>query len=248
MDWGTDELTAPALEPEHAAELDSIAESVLVRLATAGFLPTVAAPLEGFTELDDRVRAAFTVPHTTMTALTRRVLYGLAVSHRPAVSVVLGTFVGYASVWLFGPALPPAPRFPARRMAGCDVFPAAIEQARANYGALAPGHGVALTVADAYDFLDAFDMPIDLLYLDVDSEERGKRDYLGLLRAAEPKLAPGALVLAHDVSHPYYVDDCRPYREAVRDKSRFPRTATLTLDPCGLEVTLVPSSVAASGT
>ena len=242
-DWGASELTAPAQEPANAAELDGITADVLARLAAAGFFGDGAAapafPADRFAALDERVRATFAVPHTTMTPLARRLLFGLAAAHQPAVSVVLGTFVGYAAVWLFGPALPPEPLVTARLLAGCDIFDAAIDQARANFAALQPEHGVRLEVADAYEFVDRFAEPIDLLYLDVDSAEHGKRDYLGLLRRAQDRLAPGAPVLAHDVTHPYYLDDVAPYQEAVRDKARFRRTATLHIDPCGLEVTLV---------
>lgn len=234
------ELTAPAVEPENPAQQDELATTVLDRLDAAGFFPhrPPSFPDPDFADLDSRVQAAFSVPHTTMTPLARRLLYGIAVARRPALSVVLGTFVGYAAVWLFGPALPPRPRF-AGRMLGCDVFDAAIAQARANFTALCPEHPVQLVVEDAYHLLDQLDEPIDLLYLDVDSEQRGKSDYLGLLRGAEGRLAEGALVLAHDVTHPYYLADVAPYQEAVRDKSRFRRTATLGIDPCGLEVTLV---------
>lgn len=240
-EWAASELTAPAAEPENSAEQDQLAMAVLGRLRAAGFFADAGPsfPDANFGDLDGRVRATFDVPHTTMTPLARRVLYGLAVAHRPRIAVVLGSFVGYAAVWLFGPALPPDPIFAARRLIACDVFDAAIEQARANFIRLCPQHPVELLVEDAYSLLDRVEEPIDLLYLDVDSEERGKSDYVGLLRRAEGRLAAGALVLAHDVTHPYYVDDIAPYRQAVRDKSRFRRTATLHIDPCGLEVTLV---------
>lgn len=242
---GMSELTAPAGVPENSAEQDALAVEVLTRLAGAGFFPArdPLFPASHFHEFDTRVRSAFSVPHTTMTPLARRVLFGVAAAQQPRTTVVLGTFVGYAAAWLFGPALPPDPLFAPGRMVGCDLLEPAVLQARSNFDALRPDPSVAspveLVVEDAYAFLDRIDGKIDLLYLDVDSDKRGKRDYLGLLERAEEHLADHALVLAHDVTHPFYVQDVAGYQQAVRDRSRFRRTATLRIDPCGLEITLV---------
>lgn len=236
-----DELTAPAEEPGSAAELDKLALTVLARLRDAEFFPG-SGPLfvpERFRELDELVRRGFTVPHTTMTALARRVLFGLSVAARPATIVVCGTFVGYAAVWLFGPALLPDPLFQPVRMVGCDVFAPAVEQARQNFSIFDTAAAVEFAVQDATELLAQIPGKIDLLFLDVDAAETGKKMYAELLRKAVPKLGPGALILAHDVTHPYYRDDVSGYRELVRDRSVFRRTATLEIDPCGLEVTVV---------
>lgn len=240
-EFESSELTAPMHEPENPEEQDRLAAEILDRLAKAGFLPEgdLTFPAEDFRLLADRVHAAFSVPHTTMTPLARRVLYGISAAQQPRVMVVLGTFVGYAAVWLFGPALPPNARFDAGRMIGCDIFEPALTQAKDNFEELCPGDSpVELLLEDAHEFLDRMSEPIDLLYLDVDSQERGKRDYHDLLRRSEERLNKNALVLAHDVTHPFYVEDVADYQQAVKDKSRFRRTATLHIDPCGLEVTM----------
>lgn len=236
------ELTAPMREPENSAEQDRLATEIIDRLVKAGFLPArdTLFSAEDFRRLAERVNSAFSVPHTTMTPLARRVLFGISAAQRPRVAVVLGTFVGYAAVWLFGPGLPPNALFNAERMIGCDIFEPALEQAKANFGALSPENSspVELLLEDAHKLLDRIDEPIDMLYLDVDSKDRGKRDYHDLLRRSEERLNTNALVLAHDVTHPFYVEDVADYQQAVKDKSRFRRTATLHIDPCGLEVTM----------
>src|SRR5829696_3805677 len=102
-----DALTAPMEEPPDAAELDELTEVLLGKLAGAGFVPAERPPFPAvaFRALDERVRAAFTVPHTTMTPLARRLLFGLAAAKQAQDVLVLGSFVGYAAVWVFGPAL-----------------------------------------------------------------------------------------------------------------------------------------------
>jgi predicted O-methyltransferase YrrM len=235
-----DELTAPAAEPDNAAELDNLAVTVLSQLCHAGLLPASEPrfPVDRFRELDALVREGFDVPHTTITALARRVLFGIAATVRPATTVVLGSFVGYAAVWLFGPALLREPLFQATRLIACDVFEPAVAQARENFAVFGGGM-VDLRVQNAVQLLDEFSGMIDILYIDVDSEESGKRMYADLLRMAITRLAPGALVLAHDVTHPFYIKDVADYQKMVRDRRLFHMTATLEIDPCGLEVTLV---------
>lgn len=66
-----------------------------------------------------------------------------------------------------------------------------------------------------------------------------KRDCAPLLESALPRVPSGALVLAHDVTHPDYHGHLGAYRELVADRRRFRRTATIEVDPCDLEVTVV---------
>lgn len=240
-DWRDSELTAPAAQPADPGEIQEVAERVLSRLSEEGFFQ-VRIPFFGqdaFEYLDHVVHVGFQVPHTTMTPLARRVLFGIATALRPARMMVLGSFVGYAAVWLFGPALLANPLFRPQSMVACDVFPPAIDQAKENFSVFKTAELVDWRLEDAADLLDHYSENIDLLYLDVDSEHDGKSSYADLLARAFPHLAPGSLVLAHDVTHPFYEEDVASYLTAVRDRRNFRKTATLRIDPCGLEVTLV---------
>ncbi len=240
QDWRQSELTAPAAPPEDPAEIEELTAKILSHLSEAGFLPAPAGSVQdSFEQLDTVVRAGFQIPHTTMTALARRVLFGIATAMRPANIMVLGSFVGYATVWLFGPALLPEPLYRPLRLIACDIFPPAVEQARRNFSVFERGSLVDWRVQDAESLLDHYSGDIDLLYIDVDSEQAGKIAYANLLERAVPHLTPGALVLAHDVTHPYYRADVQSYLELVRDRRIFRKTATLGIDPCGLEVTLL---------
>lgn len=140
---------------------------------------------------------------------------------------------------VFGPALPTAGVYGTERIVACEVDPDVSAEAAANFRRLAGGERVEPVACDAAEYLARVDWPIDLLFIDVDSETDGKASYAALLRQAHPKLAPGALVLAHDITHPWFRGDMVPYRELVADRGLFRSSATLEIDPCGLEVTLV---------
>ncbi len=61
---------------------------------------------------------------------------------------------------------------------------------------------------------------------------------LSLLDAVYPWVAPGGLVLAHDICVPRFREDLAEYQAAVRDRARFARSVPLEIDPCGLEVSV----------
>jgi len=223
------------------AELDEIAGSVIARLGQAGFCPPARAafPSEGFHRVRDLIVERFQTPDTTMTNLACRVLYGLAWASRPETVLGLGTFVGYAAAWLFAPGLPALGAYRARRLIACDIDPDASELARRNFSQLPGGGAVEVRHVDADRCVEEVEGPIDLLFLDVDSPSEGKAGYARLLLAIRPKLASGALVVAHDITHPWFQADLSGYRTLVKDRSLFTASATLGVDPCGLEVTMV---------
>jgi predicted O-methyltransferase YrrM len=119
---------------------------------------------------------------------------------------------------------------------GVDVDEVALAGARANFARLGAG-GVETWLAAGREALDRLPGPIDLLYLDAEEPGRGKAIYLDLLDIAYPKLRPGALVLAHDISVPKFRADLSAYLARARDRSRFAATACLEIDPCGLAIT-----------
>ena len=223
------------------SELDEIAGSVLARLGQAGFLPAKASPFpsQDYHRARELIVERFEVPTTTMTNLACRVLYGLAAAREPESVLGLGTFVGYAVAWLFAPGLRGLGRYQAKRLVACDIDMDANRAARRNFALLPGGETIEVLTVDADRCIQEVEGPIDMLYLDVDSTEEGKRGYVRLLRGIRPKLASGALVVAHDITHPWFVKDLAGYKELVRDRSLFTASATLSVDPCGIEVTMV---------
>lgn len=222
--------------------LDDVTAAVLDKLGGAGYLPrgrSHSFPEEAYYRFESEVRERLTVPTTTMTNLACRVCFGLSAARAPRTVLGLGTFVGYAVTWIFGPALDTAGLYQADRLVACEIDPDCSAQAEANFRRLPGGERVEAVAADAAAYLRSVDWPIELLFIDVDSEKDAKASYAPLLEKARPKLAPGALVLAHDITHPWFAKDMVPYRALVADRSRFRSSATLEIDPCGLEVTLV---------
>lgn len=219
---------------------DQLAQKIVERLAAAGFFPeqTGGFPSERFHALRQQVRACFDVPETSITPIMARVLFGLAVSRRPRSIVGLGTYAGNSLVWLAGGALGPDAFFPADEIVGCDTDAAATELAARNFGGLPGGEGVQLLCIDGLKWLEQSADPIDLLYIDIDSQDGRKQGYLAMLQAALPRLRPGSLILAHDVAEPKFAADLAPYLAFVKESGTFQRSATLNIDACGLEVTL----------
>jgi hypothetical protein len=78
-----------------------------------------------------------------------------------------------------------------------------------------------------------------MLASDIDSPVTAKVGYTALLDLAVPRLAPGALVIAHDVCYPKFKNDLEPCMARVRDRSRFSATVTLPINQYGFEVTRV---------
>lgn len=219
---------------------DAITHRVLATLKEAGFFPAPVpeADLEAFHQFRRQVRATFHVPETSITPLMARLLFGIAHVQNPNRIVGVGTYAGNSLVWLAGPTLMGLGR--AVEVLGVDIDPAATSLAQANFAALAPGPSpIRLVTGDARQPERFVCGKVDLLYIDVDDPENGKRLYRPVLEAFLPYLAPGALVLAHDICEVKFEQDLEPYRALVRDRGRFRRTVTLKVDPFGLEVSQV---------
>ena len=76
---------------------------------------------------------------------------------------------------------------------------------------------------------------IDLLYLDATGDGgRGKGVNLDIVEAAYPRLAAGALVLAHNSVNG--ADGLKHYLEFVRDPAHFRASVNVVVDCEGLEV------------
>jgi predicted O-methyltransferase YrrM len=221
--------------------LGEIVGALVGVLQQEGALPTGRGevPWEAFGRLSSRVHAEFHVPGTTVTAVMTRLLFALGFLARPRAVLGAGTYVGYAFAWLVRDRDDPAAAPYCTSAVAVDTDATATDLARGNLGKL--GHGAALRVvtADAHEVLRNRREPLDLLYLDVDDPTSGKAAYASLLRAAEPALAPGALVLAHDPCVPKFTDDFQAYHDAVVESPRLSGPWVVPVDFCGLSVARV---------
>ncbi len=92
-----------------------------------------------------------------------------------------------------------------------------------------------MIAADAVDVAQEWQGPLHMVYLDADGDAaRGKGIYLEILQACYDRLAPGALVLAHNSVN--CAERLRPYLDWVRDPANMRASVNVILDGEGLEV------------
>lgn len=218
---------------------EGIVDSIVEMLRASGALPASTAdptPWEAFQRLSKVVHESYRVPATTITPIMRRLLFGLGWAALPRHLVGVGTYVGYAFTWLLRQRQDPEAPGLFDAAAGIDIDREANASARENARALEHGERLAFLDMDGADGLAAWEHPIDLLYLDVDDPVTGKQDYRRLLEAAAARLAPGALVLAHDPCVEAFQPEFERYHEYLRQSEDFLGPWVLPIDACGLSV------------
>jgi predicted O-methyltransferase YrrM len=131
-------------------------------------------------------------------------LYALVRAGRPETVVEFGTSFGISTVYLAAAVADNG----TGRVFGTEMNTAKFAAARANLDEAGLGGLVTILAGDARDTLAGIPGPIGLVLLD------GWKDLcLPVLRLLEPRLAPGALVVADDITLPSMAD----YLDYVRD-------------------------------
>lgn len=135
-----------------------------------------------------------------------QLLYVLTRSKRPRMIVEIGTSYGISAIH-FAAALADNCE---GRLISAELSEAKVRAARANLQSLGLERWVEIRQGDAFETLKALDAPIDLLFLD------GWKDfYLPLLKALEPQLAQGALIIGDDTK--LFPERLASYLAHVRD-------------------------------
>ncbi len=114
-----------------------------------------------------------------------RVLRRLLARHRPRRGVEVGSLFGYSAI-LVAASLPPG-----GRLTCIEANPFLAEIVKWNVGAAGLARRVTVVAGDALRALPRLRGPVDFLLIDA-----RKEDYLRYLRALEPRLRKGALVVA----------------------------------------------------
>jgi predicted O-methyltransferase YrrM len=131
-------------------------------------------------------------------------LYALVRAARPETVVEFGTSFGISTIYLAAAVADNG----IGRVLGTEMNAAKVSAARANLYQAGLGGVVTILAGDARDTLADVPGPIGLVLLD------GWKDLcLPVLRLLEPRLAPGALVVADDITFTTMAD----YLEYVRD-------------------------------
>lgn len=121
-----------------------------------------------------------------------RLLYVLARAIRPQTVVEFGTSFGISTLYLAAAVSDNG----SGQVVTTELSEKKAAAARANLDAAGVGDAVTILIGDALETLSGVCGPVELVLLD------GWKDLcLPVLRLLEPKLAPGALVAADDITH-----------------------------------------------
>ena len=187
---------------------------------------------DGFAGLSAREQAdAYAELYIPVSPEGGRLLYTLVRASRPATVVEFGTSFGISTIHLAAAVRDNAAvgDHPAGRVVSTELHPAKAAQARANLAEAGLDDLVTILEGDARETLAGLPGPVGFVLLD-----GWKNLYLPVLRLLEPRLTPGALVVADDaVSMAAEMPD---YLSYVRDPAHGYLSVTF-LESDGLEIT-----------
>ena len=133
-----------------------------------------------------------------------RVIRRLIDKHRPLNALEIGSLVGYSAILIAG-TLPPR-----GRLTCIESNPFLASLVKSNAGEAGLGKKVKVVAADALRVIPLLPGRFDFVLIDA-----AKEDYLDYLRQLEPKLKPGAVIVADNTG--FYRRDVAPYLEHVRN-------------------------------
>ncbi|MGH8835956.1 MAG: O-methyltransferase [Actinomycetes bacterium] len=135
---------------------------------------------------------AFADHYIPISAQAGRLLYVLARAIRPRTVVEFGTSFGISTVFLAAAVTDNG----SGHVVTSELSEKKAAAARANLSEAGVGDAVTILIGDALETLGSVPGPVELVLLD------GWKDLsLPVLHLLEPKLAPGALVAADDITH-----------------------------------------------
>lgn len=157
-------------------------------------------------QLMDRAVSTWTLP--VIGRQKGRVLRRLLLKHRPRRAIEVGSLFGYSAILVAG-HLPPG-----GRLTCVEQNPYLAKFVEFNAKTAGVGKRVKVVVGDALRVLPLLRGPVDFLLIDANKE-----DYLDYLRAVEPRLVRGALIVADNTG--MYRRDVKPYLDHVRTDPRY---------------------------
>ncbi len=137
-----------------------------------------------------------------------RVLRRLLLKHQPRRGIEVGSLFGYSAILVAG-YLPRG-----GRLTCVEQNPYLAKFVTSNVEEAGLDKRVKVVVGDALRVLPLLRGPVDFLLLDANKE-----DYLDYLRAVEPRLRAGALIVADNTG--IYRRDVKPYLDHVRTSGRY---------------------------
>jgi predicted O-methyltransferase YrrM len=156
--------------------------------------------------LMDRATTAWHIPNVGRAK--GRVLRRLLDRHRPTRAIELGSLLGYSAILIAG-SMPPR-----GRLTCVEANPFLASLVRTNVAEAGLSRRVRVVVSDALRAIPLLPGRFDFAFIDAEKE-----DYLDYLRQLEPKLVPGAVVVADNTG--IARREVAPYVEYVRTGDRY---------------------------
>ena len=155
-----------------------------------------------------------------------RIIRRLIERHRPTRALELGSLLGYSAILIAG-AMPPR-----GRLTCLEANPFLAWLVKANVETAGLGRRVRVIASEALRAIPMLPGRFDFVLLDAD-----KNDYLDYLRQLEPKLVPGAVVVADNTG--YFRREVGPYLEYVRAEGGRYVSRSYEVDDDAMEVSIV---------
>jgi len=238
-DWNSYRMSysEPHRELEPLEREIAVVDAALAALRGAGIIPHTAYDSAKMLAHRRAVQELFEIPWTAISPRMQRLLYALNAITQPHNMLAAGVFCGNTFISNAGAAVGPGACYAAGELIGIEIKPDEAQRAERNVRRIDPTGTARVVAADAVQFVADFPGRIDLLYLDADGAGgRGKGIYLDILEACFDKLAPGALVLAHNSVNGGEPLAC--YLDYVRSSGALTASLNVVLDPEGLEVSM----------
>jgi len=156
--------------------------------------------------LMDRATTVWTIP--IVGRAKGRVIRRLLDRHRPTRGIELGSLLGYSAILIAG-SMPPR-----GRLTCVEANPFLAWMVRANVAEAGLARRVKVVAGDALRVIPLLPGRFDFAFVDAEKE-----DYLDYLRQLEPKLVPGAVVVADNTG--IARREVAPYLEYARTSGRY---------------------------
>jgi predicted O-methyltransferase YrrM len=156
--------------------------------------------------LMDRATTVWTIPIVGRDK--GRVIRRILDRHRPTRGIELGSLLGYSAILIAG-SMPPR-----GRLTCVEANPFLAWMVRANVAEAGLARRVKVVAGDALRVIPLLPGRFDFAFIDAEKE-----DYLDYLRQLEPKLVPGAVVVADNTG--IARREVAPYLDYVRNGGRY---------------------------
>src|SRR5262249_3587732 len=137
-----------------------------------------------------------------------KLLAELVRKHKPRHVLEVGTLIGYSAILMAGELRPGA------RITCVELSPDNAAKARQNFAEAGVADRIEVAVGPGRSVIPTLKGPFDFMFIDAAKEE-----YLDYLKAAEPKLAKNAVVVADNVGR--FRKEVAPFLDYVKKGGRY---------------------------